>query len=133
MASNQLKFQKGLSEANFQDLYGTEELCRAVVSKLRWPEGFVCAACGGRTHCLIRTRQAYQCNACRTQTSLTAGPIFANTKLELKVWFQAMYHMTQSKLGISSVELGRRLGVRQRIAWAMKSKLAQVMLEREND
>jgi hypothetical protein len=81
---------------------------------------------------VITTREVYQCNACKSQTSLTAGTIFAATKLELKVWFQAMYHMTQSKQGISSVELGRRMGVRQRIAWAMKSKLVQVMMERHN-
>jgi transposase-like protein len=131
MARNTVQLQKGLSEAEFQKLYGTEELCRAVIFKLRWPDGFVCPACGGRAHCIIRTRPVYQCNACKLQTSLKAGTIFAATKLELKVWFQAMYHMTQSKQGISSVELGRRLGVRQRIAWAMKSKLAQVMMERD--
>ena len=132
MARNAVQFQKGLSESEFQRLYGTEELCRAVVFKLRWPDGFVCPGCGGRAHCVIRTRLVHQCNACKLQTSLTAGTIFAATKLELKVWFQAMYHMTQSKQGISSVELGRRLGVRQRIAWAMKSKLAQVMMERDD-
>ena len=82
---------------------------------------------------MIATRKLYQCNACHLQTSLTAVTIFAATKLELTVWFRAMYHMTQSKQGISSVELGRWLGVRQRIARAMKSKLAQVMLEREDD
>ena len=131
MARNKVHFQKGLSEAEFRKLYGTEELCREVIFKLRWPDGFVCPACGGRAHCVIRTRLVHQCNACKLQTSLTAGTIFAATKLGLTVWFQAMYHMTQSKQGISSVELGRRLGVRQRIAWAMKSKLAQVMMERD--
>jgi len=133
MARGSVHVQKGLSEANFQKLYGTEELCRAVLLKLRWPDGFQCPVCHGRAHCVIQTRTVYQCDACRTQTSLTAGTIFANTKLELKVWFQAMYHMTQSKQGISSVELGRRLGVRQPTAWAMKYKLAQVTLEREDD
>ena len=42
-----------------------------------------------------------------------------------------MYHMTQSKQGISSIELGRRLGVKQGTAWKMKHKLAQVMMERD--
>jgi hypothetical protein len=28
----------------------------------------------------------------------------------LTTWFRAMYHLTQSKHGISSIELGRRLG-----------------------
>ena len=41
-----------------------------------------------------------------------------------------MYLVTQSKKGISSIELGRRLGVTQTTAWTMKHKLAQVMIER---
>lgn len=42
-----------------------------------------------------------------------------------------MYHLTQSKKGISSLELGRRLGVSQPTAWKMSHKLMQVMYERE--
>jgi transposase-like protein len=72
----------------------------------------------------------YQCNACRKQTSVTAGTIFASSKLGLRLWFKAMYLLTQSKKGISSLELGRRLGVTQTTAWTLKHKLAQVMMER---
>ncbi len=28
---------RGLSEAQFREAYGSEEQCRAVVEKLRWP------------------------------------------------------------------------------------------------
>src|SRR3954462_12047333 len=35
--------------------------------------------------------------------------------------------------GISSVELGRRLGVKQFTAWKIKHKLAQAMMERDAD
>jgi transposase-like protein len=80
----------------------------------------------------VLAKGAYQCNACRTQTSLTAGTIFAGTKLPLTQWFRAIYHMTQTKQGVSSLELARRLGVQQNTAWLMKQKLAQVMLERED-
>src|SRR6201988_5537658 len=73
----------------------------------------------------------YQCAACRHQTSVIAGTIFAATKVPLCTWFRAMYHLTQSKGGISSIELGRRLGVTQTTAWKIKHKLAQVMLERD--
>ena len=41
-----------------------------------------------------------------------------------------MYHLTQSKGGISSIELGRRLGVTQTTAWKIKHKLMQAMMER---
>jgi Transposase zinc-ribbon domain len=131
MARNKVQFQKGLSEADFLKLYGNEEACRAAVFCWRWPDGFACPACGERGHCVLDRRALIQCNACRTQTSLTAGTIFANSKLPLTTWFRAMYLITQSKQGISTVELGRRLGVRQTTAWTMKAKLTQVMLERD--
>src|SRR5208282_5174918 len=120
MARNLVQFQKGLSEQEFDRLYGTEELCRAVVIGARWPDGFECPACGGRKHSVIKSRGLFQCSACRRQTSPTAGTIFASTKLTLRQWFRAMYHMTQSKKGISSIELGRRLGVKQDTAWKVK-------------
>jgi transposase-like protein len=131
MARNKVQFQKGLSEAQFDDRYGTEERCRDVVFALRWPSGFICPACGGQEHSVVKTRTLYQCKACRRQTSLIAGTIFASTKLPLRSWFRAMYHLTQSKSGISSIELGRRLGVTQTTAWKIKHKLMQVMMERD--
>lgn len=131
MARNKVQFQKGLSEAEFLRLYGDEDACREALFCWRWPDGFECPACGEHGHCVLDRRALIQCNECRTQTSLTAGTIFANTKLPLTTWFRAMYLITQSKQGISTVELGRRLGVRQTTAWAMKSKLTQVMLERD--
>ena len=45
--------------------------------------------------------------------------------------FRAIYHLTQTKRGISSIELGRRLGVTQTTARKIKHKLKQVMLERD--
>lgn len=131
MARKGVQFQKGLSEAEFENLYGTEEKCRAVGMNARWPNGFECPACGGRTYSEVTTRRLFQCSTCRRQTSLTAGTIFASTHVPLRLWFRAMYHLTQSKQGISSIELGRRLGVKQTTAWKMKPKLAQVMMERD--
>jgi hypothetical protein len=80
----------------------------------------------------VKARGLYQCSACRVQTSPIAGTIFASTKLKLRVWFRALYHLTQTKQGISSIELGRRLGVTQTTAWKIKHKLGQVMLERDD-
>lgn len=127
MARNRIQFQKGLSETSFMTLYGTEEQCREAIAHWRWPEGFICPACGGTEHCIVGPRELYQCNACRRQTSLTAGTIFNSTKVPLTTWFRAMYLITQTKQGISSIELGRRLGTTQTTAWKIKTKLAEVM------
>jgi transposase-like protein len=122
---------RGLSEAEFQAAYGTEAQCRAVVEKLRWPSGFVCPLCGGQEGKWLSTRPKIQCRACRHQVSLTAGTIFHATKLPLTFWFLAMWLIASAKNGISSVELGRRLGVKQTNAWSLKQKIMQVMAERE--
>ena len=133
MARNSVQFQKGLSEAGFEELYGTEAKCRAAVVAWRWPDGFECPVCGGASHSEISTRGLFQCRACRRQTSPIAGTIFAATKVPLRTWFRAMYHLTQTKQGISSIELARRLGVTQTTAWSIKHKLMQVMMERDAD
>ena len=99
MARNRVQFQKGLSEARFAELYGSEDRCREAMFRWRWPRGFVCPGCGRQKHCVIKTRNLYQCTSCRRQTSLIAGTIFASTKVPLRTWFRAMYHLTQSKAG----------------------------------
>src|SRR5271155_2672234 len=132
MSRNMVQFQKGLSDACFDEMYGSEEQCHAALVQLRWPDGFECPDCRGRGHCLVNrgARRLFQCTACRKQTSVKAGTLFASSKLPLRVWFKAIFLVTQSKKGISSIELGRRLGVTQTAAWMTKHQLAQVMLER---
>ena len=54
MARNKVQFQKGMSEAQFEAAYGTEELCHAALVNWRWPEGFECPGCEGRAHCIVK-------------------------------------------------------------------------------
>ena len=122
---------RGLSEVEFWERYGSEEQCRSAIAEMRWRDGFSCPGCDHKGHAFLKKRGHWQCNRCKHQVSVTSGTIFHSTKLPLTVWFLAIYHLSQSKGGISSVELGRRLGVRQGTAWNLKQKLMQAMLLRE--
>ena len=122
---------KGLSEAEFRQRFGTEAPCRAALFELRWGKGWACPACGHGRLCRAQGRAVYQCNRCKHQVGLTAGTVFHWTKLPLTTWFLAIYHLTQSKGGMSSVELARRLGTRQPTAWLIKHKLMAAMAARE--
>src|SRR3954467_13810160 len=122
---------RGLSEAAFRERFGTEVACREALFAMRWREGLTCPACGHRGFCQLRTRKVFQCNRCKKQLSLTAGTVFQDSKLPLTAWFAAIYHLTQGKNGISSIELARRLGVRQPTAWLVKHKLMRAMAARE--
>ena len=76
MSKNKIQFQKGLSLSDFLEEYGTEEQCFKSLVKLRWPEGFECPKCSCRAYCLLTNHKLFQCNACRGQTSITAGTIY---------------------------------------------------------
>ena len=132
MARNRVQFQKGLDMAEFQRLYGTEDLCHAALVKMRWPEGFVCPKCAGRKYSYCEPKRLFQCSTCRLQTSARAGTIFEKSKTPLTKWFLVMHLMTCSKNDIASLELARQLGVKWDTAWLMKQKLMEVMRQRNS-
>jgi hypothetical protein len=110
--------------ATFLKHFGTEEQCAERLFRWRWPRGFVCPACGHRHGCVRRrTRKLLQCQHCRHQTSLSAGTVFAHSKLPLTTWFLAMYLLTQRKNGISALELKRHPGVSYPTAWGLKHNM----------
>jgi transposase-like protein len=122
-----------MSLNEFIALYGTEEQCEAALLQARWPDGFVCPECGERHHStfLVEGRRYWQCAHCRGQTTLRSGTLFHASKLPLKVWFQAIYLVTQNKNNLSALSLKRHLGVCYRSAWRVKHKLMEAMAERE--
>jgi len=131
---NRVQFQRGLSMAEFLQRYGSEDKCEAALVASRWPEGFVCPACGSGAHGVFArsARRYWQCGACRHQCSAISGTIFESTKLPLTRWFLAMHLLTQSKNNVSALELKRHLGVCYKSAWLMKHKLMEVMRQRED-
>lgn len=132
MRKNQIQFQRGLSLPTFLERYGTEGQCRESLQRMRWPRGFQCPSCGHAGHCRLKQRPVLQCNRCKHQVSLTAGTVFAQTKLPLRTWFLAIYLLTQHKNGLSALALGRQLGVSPNTAWLIKHKLMQTMVERDD-
>ena len=131
MAINGVQFQKGLSQAEFFERFGSEAQCAQAVERIRWPEGFRCPRCQGVAHCRIVRggRTLFQCTACRHQASATAGTMMDSTKLPLRHWFMAMYLIGQAKTGLSALALMRSLGVSYRSAWLMHHKVMQAMAQ----
>lgn len=122
-----IHFQPGVSLIEFQCQYGTELQCREHLFQLKWPKGYLCPKCGHKHYYFIASRVLYQCRSCRHQASLLAGTIFSSTKLPLTIWFLAIYFISQSKEGCSSLKLQRFLGISQTAAMRIKHKLQMVM------
>jgi len=132
MGKSLIQFQEGLNLIDFLQQYGNEERCREELFKLKWPHGFSCPYCSNNTYCKHTRNKQLQCNKCKHKTSIISNTIFHSTKLPLTKWFLAIYLMTQSKNGISQMELKRQLGVSINTAALLYHKIAQTMMEREN-
>ena len=107
MPMNRIQFQQGMSLPEFLRSFGTEEQCAAAVAVARWPDGYACPRCAASAYWTVKHqgRELFQCGSCRHQTSLTAGTMFASTKLPLTTWFLAIYWFVSSKGGVSALVL----------------------------
>ena len=94
----------------FHEWFPTEEACLEFLQRLRWPDGFHCPACGGE-RAWPTARGQRRCVQGQRQTSPTAGTIFEGTRKPLRMWFLAMWFVTNQKLGGSALGLKGILGL----------------------
>lgn len=112
----------------FERQFASEEACREYLVRLRWPEGIRCRRCQG-TKVWSTDRGLYHCADCGFQTSVLAGTIFQDTKADLRLWFRAMWYVTNQKSGVSALGLQRTLGLGSyRTAWTWLQKLRAAMV-----
>src|SRR5437762_9560822 len=100
--------------------------CRKAVEAIRWPDGVVkCPTCGADRVTYLETQRRYKCYGKhpKAQFSLKVGTIFEDSAVGLEKWLPALWLLVNCKNGISSYELGRALGVTQKTAWFMLSRL----------
>jgi hypothetical protein len=118
----------------FQERFATEAACLEYLAASRWPDGFVCPACGGRTAWVLERRHLWQCALCGQQTSVTAGTVMHKTRTPLRVWFWAAYLVATHHPGISAKQLQRQLGLsRYETAWLILQKLRRAMVAPERE
>ncbi len=117
----------------FVERFPGDAACAAYLEQLRWPTEFCCPACGVLGAPWRQTRGRLVCPACRHQTSVTAGTILDKTRTPLTTWFEAAWHLTTAKNGLSATTMERTMGTSYRTAWALlqRYRVAMVRSERE--
>lgn len=120
----------------FNDYFKDEKTCYEFLEELRWKGEPICPHCGSAKKPYKVTPRgkfkdipSYRCSdrSCDLPFTVRTGSIFEGSKVELRKWFQAAYEITTSKKGISSLELGTRIGVSQKTAWLMNHKIRTML------
>jgi hypothetical protein len=118
---------KSLSLFEFGKRFADTDSCLSHLAELKWGNGFRCRKCGHGKSCTGGRPYARQCTSCRYDESPTAGTLFHQVKFDLLKAFYIVYFVSTNKKGITSTELARKLGLRQKTCWAFKRKVMKAM------
>lgn len=115
--------------------FSTEEACKVYLKTLRWPNGARCPRCNHDKvyelkhrpfHWVCKNKDCGGRNGYRF--SVITKTVFENTNYPLRTWFQVIYLMTQSKKGISALQIHRQIGSGDyRTAWYMCHRIRAAM------
>jgi transposase-like protein len=112
-------------------MFPDDVACEAYLAKLRWPDGFVCPSCKNNVVPWLSSRGRLACPRCRHRTTVSAGTIFDKTRTPLTTWFEAAWHVSTAKNGMSAKTLERTLGTNYRVAWTMLQRFRVAMVDAE--
>jgi transposase-like protein len=96
-----------LPEVN--QMYSTDDRCRELLERLRWPEGVTCPRCKDTRVSRIKNYSRYECVGCEYQFTVTSGTIFHDSHLPLPYWFLATLLLCEAKKGMSAHQLKRTI------------------------
>ena len=109
------------------DFFKDEATCKAYYEQIRWSGKITCPHCASEK--IYRTNRGFKCGnkECLKKFSVTTQTIFENTKISLRVWFAAMFLISTSKKGVSSVQLCTQLGITQKTSWFVLHRIREML------
>ncbi len=114
-------------------IFETEDDCRAMLERLRWPRRVVCPRCQAKRTATVASRYQYQCRACGFRFSVTTRTLMHGTHLPLQTWCRALYVMLESPRRVSANKLAHVLGLRYKTAWFLCRRIRAALAGSEED
>jgi transposase-like protein len=115
------------------NLFDTDEKCREILVRLRWPNGPECPRCKMAVVELETAKQLFYCKGCDYQFTVTAGTIFNDSHLPLQKWFLATLLLCEARKGMSANQLKRTIWGQHngsyKTAWYLCHRIRAAMKE----
>jgi len=128
--------REGLSVIQLFQMFPDDNSARKWLEEIRWSEnGRYCSHCGSFKTKVVPNEKPmpYHCGDCRKYFSVKTGTVMQSSKVGLQKWVIAMYLLSTSLKGVSSMKLHRDLGVTQKTAWMLAQKIRQGWIDGNND
>lgn len=102
--------------------FPNEQSCINHLEQLRW-SGTVISPFDHTSKVYICKDNKYRCRNTGKYFNVCTKTLFDNTKIDLQKWFVGIFLVTSHKKGISSIQLGKDLGITQKTAWFMLQRI----------
>lgn len=106
-------------------MYPNEVSARTYMESRRWPSGAICPHCQEAKRITPRPKGFYRCNACKKDFTVRTGTIFERSHISLDKWILAMYLLMTARKGVSSLQLGKEIGITQKSAWFVLQRIRE--------
>ena len=121
--------RKGISLVQITNMFPNDEAAEKWITEQRWPDGPYCPHCGSLNvqSGIKHSSMTHRCRDCsnRPMFSLKTGTVMKGTQLGYREWAIAIYLMSTSLKGVSSMKLHRDLDVTQKTAWYLAHRLRE--------
>jgi transposase len=118
---------------DFLSEFSDDDACLEWLMQRLYPEGVECSKCQRVTrHHRMKGRKSYSCQFCGHHVHPTAGTIFHKSRTPLRLWFYAIFVMSQTRCGVSAKQLQRELGVTYKTAWRMFKQIRTLLADDES-
>lgn len=104
-----------------------EATCVKYFEQVRFAKGQYCPHCGHNGVNRFSDGKRFRCKKCLKDFTIKTGTVFGESKIPMQKWFIAIYLLTTSKKGISSVQLSKQVGTTQKTAWFMDHRIRKAM------
>jgi transposase-like protein len=116
------------------ELFSTDDKCRELLERLRWPEGPECPRCKSREVVrLVTATKLLYCNDCKYQFTVTAGTVFHDSHLPLTKWFMVTLLLCEARKGMSANQIRRTIWGQNKgsykTAWYLCHRIRHAMQE----
>jgi transposase-like protein len=115
--------------ADVMTRFSTDDRCRELLRRLRWPAGVECPRCKQAVVELETDRELFYCKDCDYQFTVTVGTIFNDSHLPLTKWFMATLLLCEAKKGMSACQVQRTVGISYKTAWYLCHRIRAAMAE----
>ena len=127
-------YREGITLAELFQQFPDDETAEKWFVECRWEHGIRCAYCDSENvndHATHAT-MPYRCNDCKKRFSVKTNSVMHASNLGYQKWAIAIYLITTSLKGVSSMKLHRDLGITQKAAWHMLHRIREAWTSTNN-